>query len=644
MFPIYCLYVRPCLRHAGYTVFIRRVQTRPRAGSAQPYASFRLVRSIRSGNSVRQLTLLNLGAHFSVPQPQWPALCELVAAIRSGRAPLIEPDPDLLQAAQQIADRLSLSALPDTASDDLAHVHLDSLDHRFVRSVGPERLALHALRELRFADALRDLGVSSRDARIAAALVLARMLHPSSEREAHAWLSHHSAALELLGLDSGAPLSLAKLYRIGDLLWHHREALETALFRRERSLLELAPTIAFYDLTNVHYHGRPRSDLQHGRSKQKRNDCPLVTLGLTLDAAGFPCRSEILPGNVCEPATLAKAISRLGRLLGDGPRPTVVMDAGLSTAATIAWLRAQGYDWITVRRGGADPPAADPELSFRTRHGTAAKAWRLRTRDGESELCLWSEERQAKDDAILAKQRERFESELQALHAGLTQKGCTKRYDKVVERLGRLKERYKRVAGQYELRVERAQAARDTSDESAGAAGRKGQRKQSRQPPLAAAVRWQRNDQHARKDARAGTYVLRTSHTDWDLERVARTYWQLTEIEATFRSLKSEIGLRPIWHAKQDRIRAHLFIAVLAYHGVHLLRRRLGAQGMHDSWETIRRKLANWMRLTTTLVTAGGERIECRQDTRPDQAAAALARAAGVQPQLHRVRTRTPIE
>lgn len=106
-------------------------------------------------------------------------------------------------------------------------------------------------------------------------------------------------------------------------------------------------------------------------------------------------------------------------------------------------------------------------------------------------------------------------------------------------------------------------------------------------------MRWERIDLHARKDARAGRYVLRTSHTDWDLERVARTYWQLTEIEATFRSLKSEIGLRPIWHAKQDRIRAHVFVAVLAYHGVHLQRYRLGAQGIHDSWETIRRKLAN---------------------------------------------------
>ena len=336
------------------------------------------------------------------------------------------------------------------------------------------------------------------------------------------------------------------------------------------------------------------------------------------------------------------------------------MDAGLSTAETIAWLRENGYDWISVRRGGEDPPAGAAELEFETRHGTAARAWRLRTQDGESELCIWSEERQAKDDAILAQQRERFEGELQALHEGLAKKGCTKRFDKVVERLGRLKERYRRVSGQYTLRVEKATDAADPARaESAtrnaagtahgsgtGTAGKGGGRRTSKpgqQPVLAAAVEWERNRQHASKDARAGTYVLRTSHTDWTLERVVRTYWQLTEIEATFRSLKSEIGLRPIWHEKQDRIRAHLFIAVLAYHGVHLLRRRLGAHGCHDSWATIRRKLDGWVRLTTTMTTAGGERIECRQDSRPDLEAAELARAAGVAPALHRVRTRTPI-
>ena len=191
----------------------------------------------------------------------------------------------------------------------------------------------------------------------------------------------------------------------------------------------------------------------------------------------------------------------------------------------------------------------------------------------------------------------------------------------------------RRVSGQYTLRVGKAAAKR-----------RKSRRKRAAKPPLAAAVHWERNDRHARKDARAGTYVLRTSHTDWGLERVVRTDWQLTRIEATFRSLKSEIGLRPIWHAKRDRIRAHLFIAVLACHAVHLLRTRLGERGISDSWQTIRNKLSTWMRLTTTLITADGERIECRQNTRPDAEAAALARAAGVTPQLERVRTRTPLD
>ncbi len=617
-------------------MFIRRVRTRSRPDSSQPYFSFRLVQSERAGNFVRQLTLLNLGSAFPVPPQQWPALVQLLETLHSGQTPLFDPDPALLAVAENLAERLRQRgfATEDDAGRDLASVHLDSLDHSRVRSVGGERLALDALQTLGFQDALRAQGASPRDAKIATALLLARMLHPSSEREAHAWLCSTSASLELLGLEAGLPLSLHKLYRIGDLLWRQREALETALFQRERSLLDLPDMVVFYDLTNVHYHGRPRGDLQHGRSKQKRHDCPLVTLGLTLDAEGFPRRSEILPGNVSEPGTLAEAIRRLERLpLQAGVRPTVVMDAGLSTKQTIAWLQQRGYAWITVRRGTGAPPESAPQLTFRTRHGQQAKVWSLEREGDESLLCIWSEERQQKDDAILAKQRERFEGELQALHEGLSRPRCTKRYENVNERLGRLKERYKRVSGQYDITVEKAAPA----PESKGAK-KKGAHKQ---PTRASAVTWQRNRKHAGSDAKAGTYVLRTSHADWDLERIVQTYWKLTELEATFRSLKAEIGLRPIWHSKASRIRAHLFLAVLAYHGVHLLRRRLAAHGYHDSWATIRRKLAGWVRLTTTLRTASGEHIVCRQDTRAEAEAAALAQAAGVEPGLHRVRTRT---
>ncbi len=326
-------------------MFIRQTRTGSRPG-AQPYSTFRLVRSVRSGDSVRQVTLLNLGSHFDVPPPpaQWPTLCQLIDSLRSGQQPLFDADPQLLSVAQRLADCLASTAPAEPAGNDLALVHLDSLAHRRVRSVGAERLALHALSELGFTATLESLGVSSRQARLATALVVARILHPSSERAAHAWLTERSATLELLGLSHSLPPSLSRLYRLTDLLWQHRKALENALFQRERDLLQLPDTIVFYDLTNVHYHGRPRDDLRHGRSKQKRNDCPLVTLAMSLDETGFPCHSEILPGNVSEPATLAAAIERLGGLRGDRPQPTIVLDAGLSTQAMLAWLREQGHD------------------------------------------------------------------------------------------------------------------------------------------------------------------------------------------------------------------------------------------------------------------------------------------------------------
>ncbi len=342
--------------------------------------------------------------------------------------------------------------------------------------------------------------------------------------------------------------------------------------------------------------------------------CLLATLALALDGAGFPRCSEVLKGNVSEPGTLQAAIERLEAQREAGPLPTVVMDAGLSTEANLAWLRARGYPWITVQRGRA------PDAAFATRAGHPVQAWRVDSEGDETHLRVWSQQRQQKDEAIVARRRERFEAEVRALHAGLARKGCTKRYDKVLERLGRLKERYRQVAGQYDIAVERGSG-------------------KGRAAQLATAIRIEPNGKHPARDAQAGMYVLRTSHTQWGPERVVQTYWQLAEIEAAFRSLKGEAGLRPIFHVKPSRIRAHLFLAVLAYHGVHLLRKRLAQAGLRSSWETIRRQLAGWVRLTTSLRAADGRWIQCRQDSRPDAKAAELARASGLMPGLHRMRT-----
>ena len=189
------------------------------------------------------------------------------------------------------------------------------------------------------------------------------------------------------------------------------------------------------------------------------------------------------------------------------------------------------------------------------------------------------------------------------LHAGLSVPGRTKRYDKVLERLGRIKERHSKAARHYAIAV------------------RPGKKKKGKHR-LAAAVTLRRSEQ--------------------DAERIVQTYWQLADIEATFHSLKSEAGLRPVYHRKPEHVRGHLFIAVLAYHAIHLLRRRLQARGIHASWATIRHQLSRWMRQTTRLQAEDGSWIETRQDTRPDAVAAAIAEALGQPARLHRRRVRIP--
>ena len=600
-------------------MFIRRTKTRSVKG--KDYYSYRLVQSERIDGKVRPKTLLNLGANFGVPQEQWGAVTQLAESLLQGQSALFSTDPEVQAAARDLVSGLRARGFSRgelTAEQDaIATVDLDTLGHEDARSVGCERLCLHALEELGLPSLLGKLGVSERDARIALALVIAKMAHPSSEREALRWLQDDSAIRELLSLNQGPVLSLSKLYRTNDLLWRHREALESGLFRQERQLLGLADTLVFHDLSNAYYTGRAHGALlRFGRSRQKRNDCPLVTLALLLDESGFPRSCEMLPGNVSEPATLEDAMRRLELRCND-KKPTVIMDAGIASEENSTWLAKQGYDWLCVSREAKPaPPEGEADLTVTTQAQYQVQAWNLDNGHDEARLYVVSEGKKLTGESILTAHRQKIETALTALHQGLSKPGYTKRYDKVLERVGRIREKYAKVSNQYDIQV---------------TAGEKGQ---------AAAVRFTHLPRHADADAAAGACVLRTSHRDWDVEKLLRTYWRLTEIEATFRSLKTELRLRPIWHSKDSRIAAHLFIGVLAYHGVHLIRTRLRARGITLSWEFIRHRLCTWVRITTTVREVSGRLIVNRQDVRPSAEVAQLAAAAGVKPQIHRRRQR----
>ena len=421
------------------------------------------------------------------------------------------------------------------------------------------------------------------------------------------------------GAVGAAPLrgvSLTNLYRINDLLDQQDQTIQHALFQKERTLFNLPETIVFYDLTNTFYHGKAHGEyLAYGRSKQKRSDCPLVTLGLVLDGAGFPRTCEVLPGNVSEPGTLKKAMERLETTVKDH-KPSIVMDAGIATEANIRWLAAHGYPWICVHRGRRPlPPEREPDETLRTQANYQVRAWKLKQTESETQLYIVSEGRRHKEEQIAHGKRTRFEEKLQKLHDGLSKPYHMKRLNKVTEKVGRLKEQYKRISAQYEITVKKGADSK------------------------AKAVTWVRKAQAEQADDALGGYVLRTSHTDWSLQNVITTYWRLNEVEATFRSLKSELGLRPLHHFKDERIAAHLNISVYAYHGVHLIRTRLKAEGIHLSWQSLRQQLSQWRRVTTTIRDVEGRQIENRQDERPSPALAKIARIVGVTPAIHRQRT-----
>jgi transposase len=330
-----------------------------------------------------------------------------------------------------------------------------------------------------------------------------------------------------------------------------------------------------------------------------------VTLALVLDGSGFPKRSEVLAGNVSEPETLEKLLQQLSSASA-ATAPTVVMDAGIATEENLAWLKAQGYPYLVVSR--ERNKHFDPEQASVVREAPGMRIRVQRVLDeatGEVRLYCHSSAREGKERGIVERFSTRLEAALQHLAEGLHRPRRVKDYDKVLVRIGRLRQRYARVARYYDIRLEK--------DEASG---------------NATTLHWQRLASTA--DTFPGVYCLRTNQTDWDDATLWHTYTMLTDLEAVFRSLKSELGLRPVYHQLSKRVDAHRFISVLAYHLVHTLRLQLKAQAIHLSWESLREQLNGQERVTVVLHREDGKICHIRKATRPEPHQLAIYNAPGL--------------
>jgi hypothetical protein len=493
-----------------------------------------------------------------------------------------------------------------TAPKQYHSIDVGAVDVVRPRSVAVEHVAVSALRQVGLDEQLTALGFNGPQRAAAIGSLIGRMAAPGSELATHQWLRQRSALGELIDFDF-TTLDLMALYRISDRLLAHKPALESFLYERERDLFDLDEVITLYDLTNTYFEGtgHANANAAFGKSKEKRSDCPLVTLALVLDASGFPKRSRVFAGNAAEAQTLAEMVQALAPQTRETP-PTVVLDAGIATEDNLAWLNEQGYRYVVVSRRRHRQFDPDDACLIKEDGPLTIRAQRVVNDDtGEVELYCHSTQREQKERGIAERFAQRFEAELQKLADGLHKPRTVKRYETVFERIGRLKQKYPRAAQYYEISVEQDEAG-----------------------PNAKAIRWQRITPV--EDTLPGVYCLRSNQTDWDEQTLWQTYVTLTDLEAVFRSLKSELGLRPVYHHKTDRVSGHLFISVLAYHLVHTIRLQLKACGIHLGWEGIRRELDGQDRVTIELKREDGRVVHVRKATRAEPRQQLIYDALGI--------------
>ena len=592
-------------------MYIRRTSIKSRKDGSH-YYSYRLVESKRTEQGVRQHTLLNLGADFALSRDLWPELTKRIEGILSGQQSLLDIDGDIEQLAQSYASRIIVSYQEVEHPDDgdYREVDLDSLEMSRPRSVGAEHITLEALRLLGLDAKFKELGFNGPQTAAAISTIIGRCSEPGSELATHAWLQERSGLGELIDYDFNN-LSLYGLYQVSDQLLKKKAAIEEHLYEREHSLFDLQETITLYDLTNTYFEGQSKANsfAANGHSKEKRSDCPLVTLGLVLDASGFPRRSQVYKGNVSEPTTLAEMLQDLeGGRVSTGVKPTVVMDAGIAIEENIAWLREHQYPYLVVSRKRHREFDEESSVVVKMDAECTVKAQKVFDEETqETLLYCHSSQREKKDQAIGDRITSRLEEALQKLADGLQKKRFLKKYDKVMVKIGSLRQKYSRASKQYTISVEK--------DDISGNATK---------------ITWQQEAVENTTDSYPGVYCLRTSHAEWDESLLWNTYTMLTDLEAVFRSLKSELGLRPIHHQITDRVAGHLFITVLAYHLVHTIRFRLKREKIHSSWSSIRKLLSSQSRVTVSMQCKSGNTVHVRKSTRPELKQQEIYSALGI--------------
>lgn len=583
-----------------------RPNRRTKDGKDHTYWS--LVETVRTADGPRQKTLCYLGELNSSAQARWVTTIEVFN--EQGEAQQLKLFPSHVE--------------PPADDPQVARVLLNRVRLERTRQFGACYLGLELWKRLQL-DRFFESTVDAHDAdvpwsRVAAVLAINRLCAPGSELAIEERWYPSTALDDLLGIEEGK-INDTRLYRCLDHILPQKTKLEQHLKQRYGELFGAEFDVLLYDLTSTYVEGAAEKNpmMRRGYSRDHRPDCEQMVIALIVNSEGFPFSYETFDGNRADVSTMEAVLRMVERKYGKARR-VWVMDRGIMSEENLQAIRRRGGQYL-VGTPRSQMKRFEEELlkDDWTRVRPEVEVKQVAIPQGEETYILCrTAGRKEKEKAI----RNRFSTRMEDALNGLAKTIATGRLKdrhKMERRLGRIQARHSQVNDLYEV------VLRDTSD----------------------GVRLIWEMKAARKDwreLREGAYMLRTNLKADTAEQMWSQYMQLTEAEASFRALKSELSIRPLFHQKEPRVKAHVMVAFLGYALwvtlKHVLKRRPAIvpgpsrSGVNNAEPLSPMKalalLSTLQSADIVLPTTDGREIRLRRVTEPDAEQKSLLRQLGV--------------
>ena len=517
-----------------------RPNRRSKDGKAHIYWS--LVETVRTSDGPRQRTLCYLGELNSSARARW--LKTIKVFNEQGEAQQLKLFPSHVE--------------PPADDPQVARVLLNKVRLERTRQFGACWLGLELWKRLEldrfFEEAVDKQEVDVPWSRIAAVLAINRLCAPGSELAIEERWYPSTALDDLLGIEEGK-INDTRLYRCLDQILAHKTKLERHLKQRYGELFGAEFDVLLYDLTSTYVEGAAQKNpmMRRGYSRDHRSDCEQMVIALIVNSEGFPFSYETFDGNRADVSTMETILRMVERKYGKARR-IWVFDRGIVSEENLAALGKRGGQYL-VGTPRSQMKQFEPELLkddwIQVRPAVEVKKVAIPQGEETYILCR-TQGRKEKEKAMRSRFSRRMEDALQRL-ARTIETGRLKDRHKMERRLGRIQASHPQVNDLYEVAV--------------------------RETPQGVRLHWAiKEDRQFWRGLREGAYLLRTNLQAGTAEELWSRYMQLTEAEASFRALKSELSIRPLFHQLERRVKAHVMVAFLGYALwvtlKHLLKRR----------------------------------------------------------------------